>query len=99
MRVFFEPQGSLQSILEVRRGAVRRCHFLLAAAFHHLSHYLRPCCWPQEEKDCGHVSTKLGCTLGPQSRSVEVLEQLLLAGMTVRRWHGKLSIAQFSGFS
>ena len=29
-------------------------------------------------------STKLACTLGPQSRSVEILEKLLEAGMTVR---------------
>lgn len=54
--VFFEPKGSLQSILE------------------------------EDRTDLQFVSTKLGCTLGPQSRSVEVLEQLLLAGMTVARF-------------
>ena len=40
---------------------------------------------PQEDKDLRiPTSTKMGCTLGPQSRTVEVLEQLLNAGMTVR---------------
>lgn len=29
------------------------------------------------------ASTKLGCTLGPESRSIKILEQLLQAGMTV----------------
>ncbi|GLC42008.1 hypothetical protein PLESTF_000110500 [Pleodorina starrii] len=41
----------------------------------------------EEDKDLSvPASTKLGCTLGPQTRSVEVLEQLLTAGMTVARF-------------
>ncbi|KXZ54190.1 hypothetical protein GPECTOR_5g285 [Gonium pectorale] len=41
----------------------------------------------EEDKDLSvPASTKMGCTLGPQTRSVEVLEQLLLAGMTVARF-------------
>ncbi|GIL69969.1 hypothetical protein Vretimale_10037 [Volvox reticuliferus] len=41
----------------------------------------------EEDKDLSvPASTKLGCTLGPQTRSVEVLEQLLQAGMTIARF-------------
>ncbi|KAG2439721.1 hypothetical protein HYH02_010599 [Chlamydomonas schloesseri] len=41
----------------------------------------------EEDKDLSVPAlTKLGCTLGPQSRSVEVLESLLRAGMTVARF-------------
>ncbi|PNW87383.1 hypothetical protein CHLRE_02g147900v5 [Chlamydomonas reinhardtii] len=41
----------------------------------------------EEDKDLSVPAlTKLGCTLGPQSRTVEVLEDLLRAGMTVARF-------------
>lgn len=41
----------------------------------------------EEDKDLRvPASTKMGCTLGPESRSVEVLEKLLRAGMTVARF-------------
>ncbi|GIL59095.1 hypothetical protein Vafri_14039 [Volvox africanus] len=41
----------------------------------------------EEDKDLSvPASTKLGCTLGPQTRSVEILERLLQAGMTIARF-------------
>ena len=40
-------------------------------------------CGPQEEETLTRPATKLACTIGPSTRSVETLSQLLLAGMSV----------------
>ncbi|PNG82975.1 Pyruvate kinase, cytosolic isozyme, partial [Tetrabaena socialis] len=41
----------------------------------------------EEDKDLSVPAvTKMGCTLGPNTRSVEVLEELLRTGMTVARF-------------
>lgn len=46
--------------------------------------------------------TKVVCTLGPKSRSVEVLEELLRAGLSVARFnfsHGSHEYHQVSGLA